>query len=447
MHSEQTVSIAEVLLWLHLVTTKVRGLSMRSVLTEGRLITSTGEVSTPDHLAWLRDMQLGASEVVVLDGDHPVEALLLRSDLIDELVAELLSGKTRLTFFETRQGSNEEKLGLAMAARMGISPEQFWALYTQDNDPQRSHYGSKLVQRRLMREAGLSHLFLPFTECSKRERELTKAIVLMQEVSGQSRVLIRVDGEATGDGQAVFPDLSVAEVLKTLERFKSPVLLVEPYCKKHTPISVLACLNDREVIVRGVTDQLMYRKSGEQIHSAGNLLLDGSLDRWHLGARMAQTAKLQAVPFLEELREYGVRGCVSVDLLAFADGSCTITEANLRKTNGSYANDLRMQMRARHGECVTSLSIFKPRRPGINDFRSLQDQLGSLMYDGRKPLGLVPAVTTILPDQCHVGVIAPTLADWQELMREAWQFLDCEGEPPLVIKPQPSEIQAVPVMN
>ena len=80
------ITIADVSSWLSLVTTIVNGLSFRAIVSPGILITSTGEVTTADHLDYLRKVEIGAEEVIVLEGDHPIDALLNLPEMIKWLV-------------------------------------------------------------------------------------------------------------------------------------------------------------------------------------------------------------------------------------------------------------------------------------------------------------------------------------------------------------------------
>lgn len=431
----KVITIADFTAWLGLNTTKTRGLSFRAVLVPGVLITSRGEVSTSDHLEYLAKIGLGAKkdDIWVLEGDHPIQALLDEPNHMTlGRIVDLISAKGfKIEFFETGKQDAEEQVVEEIAFHLGISPEDCWKQYIYSNNPKTAYLGAKAEQRKLANAHQARELFA-VNEVVSTKPELYRAA---SRFGPKQKLMIRLDGGASSDDQFISPNSSLDLIWQEIGEKGN--ILVEPYFEEHIALGALIRLTEQGVEFIGASDQLTVKcpQSGKPI-SFGNLLFTEPTSHSVFTAQVFAHTKELSIRFGDLLWQEGVRGCLSVDLLLLPTGKLYITEVNIRMTNGWYGYHALSQLRQNTQPICVGLNVFKPKKKEVDSFSALINCCGQYLYTAERIAGCIPVVTTLLPAQCHMLIVAPTVEQYQELMHTLWRQLGCEGDPPQVLRRQ-----------
>lgn len=438
------VVIADISQWLRLQTTKVEGLSFRAWLSEcDLLITSRGEVSTRDHMSYIKQTGFGAKEIWVIEGDHPVQALLTNQSDFRHLADLFLDHEVTIEFFETKENGPERLLVRRLAARLACDESELWSMVTS-NHVDKAFLGAKIAQRTLTDFASERRIFLPYCLAEKNETAIREAIDQFLDLYQLVNLMIRVDGEASCDGQAFVPQTSIRQAVSLLEDFEATHVMIEP-AVKHKSLSALLFIHlDKSIEFRGLTVQLQSRIQKQDGNNSypwvGNWMYQG-FER----CVMSKESSVQAIEISNRLAtllaDEGVTGPVSIDLLMLEEhiptlgykiGDVVATEANLRNTNGSYAWPAQQQLLRKHQEVSSGLVVFKPQRQDIVDFASLVTILGDLLYNNQSPYGVLPVVTTLLPVQAFLLIIGKDPEEFEQVLSETWSLLDCKGDVPRI---------------
>lgn len=433
--------IPDVMMWLRLQTTKVSGLSFRGWLKPSDVMyTSNGEVTTPDHLEYIRSLSLGAKEIRVLNGEHPVEAVMNSASAMADLAESVLAGD-RISFFEIQENGPERRLIELLAKKCGRSTEDIMR-QVAGNPVGCSRLGSKLAQRELMKGKD-DRVFLPYLEAQKTESGIKNAIHEMVLLTGCNRVLVRVDGEASGDGQAFWPEKYADEILEELDQFEATTVMVEP-AVKHIPVSsLLEITRDGAVQFLGSTVQLeteMLTDIGFKRSWTGNWMYS-PFNNCLMSEKAADQSRMISLSLGAALASEGVRGKLSNDGLLLREGlpkiglsagDLVLTEANLRETNGTYSADAHQQLVRRHHSVSSGNVVFKGCDPTLKGFASLACRFPDMMYNGSQRYGIIPVVTTLLPQQAFMVCFGETPDQFEEVVAEAWKRMRCPGSTPAV---------------
>lgn len=443
---KKTYVIADLSAWSRLQTTDVRHLSFRAWLGQGdTLLTSTNDMTDARHLAYIHSLPIGIKDIIPLRGRSPVEAVLADDETLSVLAQGLYTDEIALAFFEGQLNGPEVQLVEKLSFLSGVQPDEIWRRASATH-PRLSGLGSKIQQRRLAEEKSAPNLFLPWMTAEKTAVDILRKVEAIMHLTGAARVLVRVDGEASGDGQSFFPDESIDDITHKMSHFSAQQVIVEP-AVKHKSLSALLFITEDEVKLRALTVQLestsrtlVGDKAETKSTWCGNWIY-APFDNCVMNEVTASRAALAGLNTGELLRCEGVRGKVSVDLLLIDEclpnisievGSVRVTEANVRETNGGYALDGLAQLGQVHGPSSGALLVCKPRTHLFRGFSDLEAAFGDLLYRGYEPHGVIPVVTGTLPSQTFLYAVARSPADLEEVIQQSWKILDCMGEPPKI---------------
>ncbi len=422
----KVITIADLSSWLGLESTKVRGLSFRAIAVPGILVTSTGECGSAAQVAWLKSVNLGATDIWVVGGDHPVESLISEpGQKTLRRIAEYIKRGYKVEFFEAGKNDGEIRIAHLLSELLGLTTEdEFWAQYVVSNHPSLWGLGSKITQRALAKEAGEYDLFTPHCIVRSFTELASQAEVILQD---HEECMVRIDGEASSDGQCIHPKQGLEEIWLELNGEKNS-LLVEPFFGDHVAVGALLKIEGQHVHFLGASDQLLVRSGADgKPLSYGNLVFSRPTEGSCMTEKVFSCIRDKALRLGDLLMLKGVQGCLSVDMLILPDGCVHITEANIRLTNGWYAYHVKTQIENIFGaEVCTGLNIFKPTTDVVHSFERVINVLGDLIYRGDAPYGVIPLVTTLLPKQCHFQLVAPTVQQYQALMQSVWERMSCE---------------------
>jgi hypothetical protein len=426
------VNIPDLEPWVGLEETNVSGLTARGAVYPGLWVTTKSEAPDPEHLEWLRSLPFGFHKVRILDGINPVSSVIEDDDTLDELVGNLQRGG-KLRLFSCMRGTSEHALLRVLRRDMRITLDDLLSKVV-GNDPRISHLADKIPQRSLAVRAGKGDLFLPYTVVKPNEGDLLRASQQLHDKTGAIRFLVRVDGQASGDGRQVYPDLTFEDILTELSGFSPETLIVEPYVE-HISASTLLMVTESGVEVLAQTHQLTSPcpQTGWP-RWKGNLILSEAYNGHPLHPhipKMKEVSLEMGRLFLEER----IRGPVSVDQLVSRQIH-TITESNIRDGNGGVAQALKVQIDEHYGsDLVVSANKFESAANKINTFSELREAVGDLLYHPQSPHGLIPLVCKTMPKQCIIALVAEDLESYQDLLTRTWHLLRCEGEVPSVLSP------------
>ncbi|HTM68912.1 MAG TPA: hypothetical protein VL426_06470, partial [Candidatus Binatia bacterium] len=315
---------------IHDLTTGFDGLNVpgipyyadRALVLRGTAFVSDGPID--EHLAYLKDVDVGANEVVRLDSERLVGDLAAREEA-RRLVVERAKGGSLLQFFSVT-GHEErllENLGLdwshAYSAPLAVTREA--------ND--------KAELRRLAATLGLAGHFPRFRVCRPSDASAVYGMVGALMNDGCDFVVLKRPDLASGDG------------MKLVERCRNWADHVDPYLAAHA--------NAREIIVEAgyehvpmsvqweigadgpsfacATAQLI----DESFTHCGNILASGELP--DVTAVDVAEMRRMSEPFVRHYWSRGFRGICGFDFLrAVRDGRRFMLECNGRVTATTYAN-------------------------------------------------------------------------------------------------------------
>lgn len=360
---------------IHDLTTGFEGLSVpgipyyadRALVLRGTAVVTDGPID--EHLAYLKDVDIGANEVVRVGDERLVGGIAAREDA-RRLVVERARGGSLLQFFSVT-GHEErllEALGLdwshTFSAPLGVTREA--------ND--------KAALRRLGEGLGLAGHFPRFRVCRPSDAGEVYAMVGELMRDGCDFVVLKRPDLASGDG------------MRLVERCRDWLRHVDPYLAdhagareiiveagyEHVPMSVQWELGADGPSFACATAQLI----DESFTHSGNILASGELP--DVTAEDVAAMRRMSGPFVRHYWERGFRGICGFDFLrALRDGGVRMLECNGRVTATTYANGIAREVARRTPDWAIVMSNV-PASPAVRTFADVRARLGRRLFDGSK---------------------------------------------------------------
>lgn len=340
----------------------------RALLLRGTALVRSGPID--DFLAYLRDVDVGPSEVVRLDSDRLVEGLAANADVRAAVLDRVARG-SKLQFFSVtaREEALLDSLGLDWSHVYGAPPR----IGAEAND--------KAELRRLGARLGYVSAFPAHRICGAQDNGAIYAAVgtLMAGNACDFIVLKR-------------PDLASGDGMRRVERRLDWLEEVHPYLVEHAaareiiveagfhhvPMSVQWELGADGPSFACATAQLI----DEAFVHLGNVLASGELPC--VSADDVDAMRRVSEPFVRDYWSRGFRGICGFDFLrAERDGRLYLLECNGRVTATTYANGLARELSARRDEWAIVMTNVSAA-PQVRSFGDVRRLLGSSLFDGRQ---------------------------------------------------------------
>jgi hypothetical protein len=365
---------------IHDLMTAFEGLSVpgipfyadRALVLRGTAVVKAGPID--GHLRYLRDVDVGATDVIRLDSDDLVGGLAGANDA-RAAVLDLVRRGGRLQFFATT--AKEERLLADLDLGWSHTFSAPLEVARQAND--------KAELRRMGERLDARRAFPWHRICGARDHGAVYAAVgeLIRANDCDFVVLKR-------------PDLASGDGMKLIERTRNWLDHVQPYLAehagakeliveagyKHVPMSVQWELADDGPSFACATAQLI----DEAFIHLGNVLSSGELP----GVTEDDVASMRRIsePFVRRYWADGFRGVCGFDFLRTEkDGRVLMLECNGRVTATTYALGIGRAVAERSPDWAVVMSnvVAAPHVRGFDDVRRL---LGRRLFDGTK--GAVP---------------------------------------------------------
>ncbi|HTK05325.1 MAG TPA: hypothetical protein VL500_07085 [Candidatus Eisenbacteria bacterium] len=363
---------------IHDLTTGFDGLNVpgipfyadRALVLRGTAIVSAGPID--EHLAYLKDVDIGANEVVRLDTGRLVADLAAREDARRIVVERARSGSL-LQFFSVT--GHEERLLDSLGLDWSHTFSAPAAITREAND--------KAALRRLGERLGSPHVFPRHRVCRPSDTG---------RVYGMVGELMRSDADFVVLKR---PDLASGDGMKLVERCRDWLRHVDPYLAhhagaaeiiveagyEHVPMSVQWELGHDGPSFACATAQLI----DESFTHSGNILSSGELP--DVTAADVADMRRMSEPFVRHYWDQGFRGICGFDFLRSKDGRRFMLECNGRVTATTYANGIAREVARRTPDWSLVMSNV-PASPAVRSFADVRDRLGRRLFDGTK--GVLP---------------------------------------------------------
>jgi len=343
----------------------------RALVLRGTAFVSAGPID--EHLAYLRDVDIGANEVVRLDTERLVDDLAAREDA-RRLVVDRVRNGSLLQFFSTTDREERLLAGLGLDWSHAFSAPA--AITAEAND--------KAALRRLGERLGLTGAFPRHRICRPAET---------------GRIYGMVGELMLGDADFVVlkrPDLASGDGMKLVERCRDWLRHVDPYLAEHAgateiiveagyehvPMSVQWELGHDGPVFACATAQLI----DESFTHSGNILSSGELP--DVTADDVADMRRMSEPFVRHYWQHGFRGICGFDFLrSLKDGRRYMLECNGRVTATTYANGIAREV-ARRTPAWALIMSNVPAAPSVRSFSDVRERLGRRLFDGTK--GVLP---------------------------------------------------------
>lgn len=360
---------------IHDLTTGFEGLNVpgipfyadRALMLRGTAVVRSGPID--DYLAYLRDVDIGPSDVIRLDSDRLVADLAANAD-VRAVVLDRVRQGSRIQFFSvtSQEEALIDSLGLDWSHVYGAPPR----IGAEAND--------KADLRRLGARLGLTHLFPQHRICGARDTgAIYGAVGTMLAGDECDFVVLKRPDLASGDG------------MRRVARARDWLETVHPYLAQHAgarEIIVEAGFSHVPMSVQwelGTDGPSFACATAQLIDSAfvhlGNVLSSGELPC--VPAADVDAMRRMSEPFVRHFWSCGFRGICGFDFLrAERNGRLFMLECNGRVTATTYAYGIGREVAQRVPEwaiVMTNVSA-APRYRTFSDVRAL---LGSLLFDGR----------------------------------------------------------------
>ena len=361
---------------IHDLTTGFDGLNVpgipfyadRALVLRGTALVSAGPID--DHLAYLKDVDVGASEVVRMDTDRLVTDLAVREEFRSFVLDRVKKG-SMLQFFSTT--GHEERLLEALGLDWSHAYSAPTAIAREAND--------KAALRRLAAPLGRSESFPRNRICR----------------AGDTSCVYGMVGALMGDGECDFvvlkrPDLASGDGMKLVERCRDWLKHVDPYLAdhagapeliveagyEHVPMSVQWELEADGPCFACATAQLI----DESFTHCGNILSSGELP--DVAAEDIENMRLMSEPFVRHYWSQGFRGICGFDFLrAVKNGRLYMLECNGRVTATTYANGIAREVASRVGSWAVVMSNVNAGQ-SVRTFADVRKRLGRRLFNGTK---------------------------------------------------------------
>lgn len=364
------------MLRIHDIMTAFRGLHVpglsfypdRALILTGVAVVRDGPID--EHLAYLKDVGIGASEVIRVGSDALVDTLAGCEELRAEVLRHVAAGR-RLQFFCTTDAEQAalDRLGLGWGATFSAPPAVS------------AEASSKSELRRLGARLGRADSFPAHRICRGRAQAY-RAVSELFDFACDFIVLKRPD-LASGDGMALVPKdrrwIAFAEPF--MEEHGDHEVIVEAGYE-HVPMSAQWELDDDGPRYVCGTGQIM---DGRFVH-LGNVLSSGDLP--DVAARDHEEMRRISLPFVADYWDRGYRGICGFDFLRTrSTGETFLLECNGRVTATTYCYGLARQIRDRLPDWTIVMSNVKPG-PSFRSFGEIRRAFGPLLFDGA--VGVLP---------------------------------------------------------
>jgi hypothetical protein len=361
---------------IHDLTTGFEGLHVpgipfyadRALVLRGTAFVRSGPID--DHLAHLRDVDIGARDVVRVDSDRLVADVSVREEWKAQVLDRVRRGAV-LQFFSTTE--QEERF----LASLGLD----WSHTFSAPTPVARDANDKAALRRLGARLGMADAFPRHLVCDPRNRSDVYGMVgsLMSDRGCDFVVLKR-------------PDLASGDGMRLVERCRDWLRVVDPYLAehagapeiiveagyRHVPMSVQWELCADGPVFACATAQLI---DDAFIH-LGNVLSSGPLPG--VTADDSEGMRLLSEPFVRHYWEQGFRGICGFDFLRTADGGrLYMLECNGRVTATTYANGIAREVARRTRDWAIVMSNVQAS-PAVRTFAEVRRRLGRRLFSGVK---------------------------------------------------------------
>lgn len=361
---------------IHDLTTGFEGLSVpgipfyadRALMLRGTALVRSGPID--DYLAYLRDVDIGPSEVIRLDSDRLVADLATNEGVRAAVLDRVRQGR-KLQFFSvtSREEALLDSLGLDWSCVYGAPPR----IGAEAND--------KAELRRLGERLGLTHSFPRHRICGARDTgAVYGAVGTMLAGDECDFVVLKRPDLASGDG------------MRLVERRRDWLETVHPYLAQHVAA--------REIIVEagfrhvpmsaqweiGADGPSFACATAQLIDSAfvhlGNVLSSGELPS--VSADDVDAMRRMSEPFVRDYWSRGFRGICGFDFLrAERDGRLYMLECNGRVTATTYANGIAREVaHRRDGWAIVMTNV--SAASSVRTFDDVRRFLGPALFDGRQ---------------------------------------------------------------
>lgn len=360
---------------IHDLTTGFEGLSVpgipfyadRALMLRGTALVRSGPID--DYLAYLRDVDIGPSDVIRLDSDRLVADLASNED-VRAVVLDRVRQGSRLQFFSVteREAALLDSLGLDWSHVYGAPPR----IGAEAND--------KAELRRLGARLGLTHSFPRHRICSPRDAGSVYGAIGSMLAGGECDFVVLKR-----------PDLASGDGMRRVERVRDWLESVHPYLAQHSAareIIVEAGFSHVPMSVQweiGADGPSFACATAQLIDSAfvhlGNVLSSGELPG--VSADDVDGMRRMSEPFVRDYWSRGFRGICGFDFLrAERNGRLYMLECNGRVTATTYANGIAREVAGRNdGWAIVMTNV--SAAASVRAFDDVRRFLGPALFDGR----------------------------------------------------------------
>ncbi len=340
----------------------------RALVLEGTAVVPDGPID--EHLAYLSDVGIGASEVIRLKESTLVNSLLDEQDARDRIL-ELVKRGVKMQFFNVTP--HEERLVAALGLQWSDVYSAPSAVTVESND--------KVRIRRLGETLSLRNTFPPYDV-----HAATDPARIRETISGLFRsercdfaVLKRPD-LASGEGMTRVqpgPQWSTHVDAYVRDHAGAAEIIVEAGFA-HVPMSVQWEIDDASERLVGVSRQLIDKS----FFHRGNIIASSGLPG--VGESDVERMRTMSLPFVQHYRSQGYRGVCGFDFLrSERDDRHYLLECNGRVTATTYAIGIGQQIAPRLDSWAIAMSHVETAG-SVRSFYRVVQRLGSLLFDGYK---------------------------------------------------------------
>lgn len=380
--------------------------SDRALVLPGTAVVYDGDIL--DHLAFLRDVGVGADRVIRMQGTNIVRALHRHEEAADAIRRHVKAGGNVQFFAPTRHEHD-------LMERLDIP----WTRVFNPSAALAEEANSKSALRRLAVDMGVRDAFPGHRITVCTVGALTDAVAKLRGSDCDFVVLKRPD-LASGDGMALLRhDEDAAPVIAGYVRMHMGREVIVEAGWEHVPMSVQWEIGDEDAVMVCATAQLI---DGMFAHR-GNIIGSGVLPGVTEGD-IAEMCRLTA-PFVDAYRARGYRGVCGFDLMRSSrEGRMYLLECNGRVTATTYAYGIARQLRDRVGDWAAAMGkVHVP--PSVRTTMDVHRALGDLLFDGR--YGVLPFNIRLLASddpQCAVFCAGEEAAQACSLLEKAHSLLE-----------------------